>query len=455
MIGRHPSAWIAGAAAVVFLLLATAALFAGASFGSSEDAAATPVSETSAPGRVAPEEVPEATRLRTCTVAALASDPALVGLTAAVTNASTGELLLDRAAGDTTPQAGASQVLTAAAAISILGADTTLSTKVYEGASPKTIVLVGSGDPTITALESGSSVYSGAARLSDLAEQVLDNYSGDIENIVLDSTLWNPDDKWDASWPRSAQTGGSQSEVTALQVDGDRADPTQQTSPRSTDPVARAGVLFADALGLDASTVTFSRGSAVTTKPMLGSVASQPVSVLVNQMLMQNDGTLAENLARLVSTTGGYGGTGASLQQAITSGLAAYGVPTTGLVIQDGSGLSESTTIPPRFLAAFMATVRAGQNGLNYIYNSLPVAGVSGGLAVRFTGDSAAAKSQVVAIPGSLGGYSLAGVVLALDGSQLAFSFTATGAGVTDSARAALDALATGVFTCGDNLSNN
>ena len=69
-----------------------------------------------------------------------------------------------------------------------------------------------------------------------------------ITQVILDASYWNPSDKWDASWKRTEQTIGYHSEVTALQVDGDRADPTKQTSPRSTDPITRAGKLFVDAL---------------------------------------------------------------------------------------------------------------------------------------------------------------------------------------------------------------
>lgn len=445
---------VAGSAAA-FSLLVSGALVAGAFVGSQattdEPTGAIAVDST----RATPAELAEPSRLRTCTVAALAADPRLVGFSGAVTNATTGAVLFDRGASAASSQAGVSKVLTAAAAINVLGPDNVLTTRVYQGSTPNTIVLVGAGDPTLTRLESGESVYAGAPRLSALADQVLDVFTDDIETIVLDSTLWSQADKWDATWPRAAQTGGSLSEVTALQVDGDRDDPTQQTSPRSTDPVSRAGAAFAEALGLNPDDVTFTLGSAVTTKPLLGSVSSQPINVLVTQMLQQNDSTLAEHLARLVSKTTGYGGTGASLQQALTSALAIYGVPVAGVTIQDGSGLSPNTVIPPKFMADFMAKVLAGSNNLNYVYNSLPVAGQSGALAARFTGESAAAKSQVFALPGATGGYSLSGIVLSVDGTPLSFSFAATGAGVKENARVALDALTTGVFACGDNLSNN
>ena len=43
--------------------------------------------------------------------------------------------------------------------------------------------------------------------------------------------------------------------------------------------------------------------------PKLGEVLSQPVKVLVNQMLVASDGTLAETLARVISKQMNFGGT--------------------------------------------------------------------------------------------------------------------------------------------------
>lgn len=458
---KHPRAWLAAALGVAFLLLGTGAVFAGAAVGSGHGPAGIGPSSSAQAGRALPAEMPAASRLRTCSVASLATNPALMSFSGAVVNATTGELLFDRAASTGVSQASVLQVLTAAAALNTLGPDTTLSTRVYEGSIAGTIALVGGGDPTISRLPSGQeSVYTGAPKLQVLAEAVADAYPGEITTIVLDATMWSSGDKWDSSWPRSEQTGGNLSEVTALQVDGDRDDPTAQKSARSTDPLSRAGKWFADALeeaGADvADDVTFSLGSAVTTKPLLGEVKSQPVSVLINQMLVNSDGTLAETLARLVSKQLSLGGSSSSLNQALTSAIGVYEVDTTGITIRDGSGLSTSNAVTPAFMAKFMAKVMQGGQNLNLIYDSLAVAGKTGSLATRFAGDAAVAKNAVMAKTGSLATeYSMAGVINAADGSQLAFAFYANGAGIKSAANAALDALAAGAFTCGDNLSNN
>lgn len=405
--------------------------------------------------------MPAASRLRTCSVASLANDERLASFAGAVVNGSTGELLFDRGASTGVTQGGVVQVLTAAAALNILGPDYRMSTRVYEGSSAGTIVLVGGGDPTISRLGPGQeSVYEGAEKLSNLAAEVAANYTGgEVTTIVLDSTLWSTGDKWDPTWSRAEQTGGKLSEVTALQVDGDRDDPQAQTSWRSTDPVTRAGEWFAEALddaGVDIDTgdVTFTFGAAVTTRPLLAEVSSQPISVLINQMLVANDATLAESIARVVSRQMSLGGSAASINQAITSAVAVYEVKTDGVTIHDGSGTSGANAVPPAFMAKFMVKVSQGAANLNIIYDSLGVAGTKGTLANRFSGDNAIARGAVTGKPASTGGaFSLAGTITANDGTLLGFAFYAVGA--NDKARAAIDTLATGAFSCGDNLSNN
>ena len=463
VIGRHPTAWLVSALAVVFLLLGTGAVFAGAAVGSASAdpgvaTAETPGAEAPAAadaGRSVPPALPAATRLRTCTVSGPASDPRLMSLKGYVMNAATGEVLFSRE-GDVPNRTGSVlKVLTAAAAVSALGPDYRLTTKVVDGTTPGTIVLVGGGDPTLSA--GGGSVYTNAPSIADLASRARAAHDQahpgvSITNVVLDASYWNPADKWDPIWKRSEQTIGYHSEVTALMVDGDRADPSRNTSPRSTDPVGRAGATFVAALGIPG--VTVSTGTAAS-GTVLAEVQSQPVSSLINFMLLTSDNTLAENLARVVSVKTGHGGSAASLQQAIPAALSGYGVPVDKLVIKDGSGLSEANGVPPEYVAKLMVKIAAGGQNLSAVYNSLPVAGKTGSLSARFTGPNAAARGNVIAKTGWIDtAYTLGGVVKAADGTTLTFAFYAIGDGIKDSARAALDTLTTGVFNCGDNLSN-
>jgi D-alanyl-D-alanine carboxypeptidase/D-alanyl-D-alanine-endopeptidase (penicillin-binding protein 4) len=98
--------------------------------------------------------------------------------------------------------------------------------------------------------------------------------------------------------------------------------------------------------------------------------------------------------------------------------------------------------------------VIGGEGNLNVLYDGLPIAGQSGSLAARFTGENGVARGNVIAKTGWIDtAYSLGGVINAEDGTRLTFAFYAIG-DVRDDAKLALDTLATAVYKCGDNLSN-
>ncbi|QEO10709.1 D-alanyl-D-alanine carboxypeptidase [Protaetiibacter larvae] len=472
LLRKHPTAWIVSAAAAVFVLLGTGSVFAGVAYASRAEAPVeTPEPEVSTPPPPRPVSTlpPTVSRLRTCSIAGAAADPRLMGFQGTILRADTGEVLFDR--GGATPARTASvlKVFTAAAAVSALGPDFQIRTSVLDGSTPGTIVLVGRGDATLSALPVGQeSFYPGAPKLQTLAEQTIAAYQVahpgvPITQVVLDASYWNAADKWDPSWKRSEQTIGYHSEVTALQVDGDRADPTKSTSPRSTDPIGRAGAAFLAALkaaDTSGTVVDPAVGTALGTavgQTSFGEVASQPLRTLIKQMLLVSDNTLAEMLARIVSRESGMNGSAASLQQAIPGQLSStWQVPTAGLVIRDGSGLSDLNAVPATVMASFMRQVRDGTAGLDVVRDGLSVSGKSGGLQSRFTGDNAAARGAVFAKTGWIDtAYTLAGYINAADGTPLTFTFYAIGDGIKESARAALDTLATAAFRCGDNLSNN
>jgi D-alanyl-D-alanine carboxypeptidase/D-alanyl-D-alanine-endopeptidase (penicillin-binding protein 4) len=459
LIARHPRIWIASAAGVAFLVLATSAVALGIRVGTPPTATGPSGETEQVVQRAVPDAPAAATALRTCSVASLTGKTALESFRGSVVDATTGESLLSVQGDKPSRTASVLKVLTAAAALSKLGPDYRLTTSVFEGSTPGTIVLVGGGDATLSRLDSGESVYKGAAKITTLANQVVAAYAvaypeTPITSIVVDATLWNPADNWLESWPTTDLTSGYLSKVTALQVDGDRADPTKKVSPRSADPVGRAGKAFAEAIatasGQPVAAVTSGK---VTSTSKLGEVSSQPVSTLVNQMLLTSDGTLAETLARIVAVKMGLDGSSASVGQAIPSAISEFGPDTSTITVIDGSGLSKKNAVSPSFMAGFMALVRGGQDQLNYIYNSLSVAGETGGLESRFV--TSDAKGKVVAKTGHIGtAYTLSGVIEAEDGTALAFAFFAIGEGITPAAVPAIDAIVEAVYACGDNLAN-
>ncbi|HEY4152197.1 MAG TPA: D-alanyl-D-alanine carboxypeptidase [Pseudolysinimonas sp.] len=465
---KHPRAWLFGALGVAFVLLGTGSVFAGMAVASSRVAAPT-AAATTAPPRPTPSAIPTASRLRTCSVTKLAADPRLKTLTGSVVRSDTGEVLWDHGASTPASTGSTLKLLTASAAVSVLTPDFQIATDVVDGSVPGTIVLVGHGDATLSALPVGhESVYAGAPKLSDLAAQAVTAYAAlhpgvAINQVVLDASYWNPSDNWNSSVKHSERTQGYLSETTALQVDGDRANPAKQTSPRSTDPIGKAGSAFIAALksadpgGVVSNSVSTSTGSAIAGAAPLGEVKSQPLRTLIKQMLLTSDNTLGEMLARIVSKGSGLDGSLASLQQAIPGALSAsFQIPATGLKVVDGSGESANNRVSPATMTSLLRLIQAGSLNLDVVAAGLSIAGKTGSLASRFTGSNAVARGHVAAKAGWIDTeYSLAGTVTAADGTVLEFTFYAIRSGIKDNAKAALDTLTTAVFRCGDNLSNN
>ncbi|MGN8049843.1 D-alanyl-D-alanine carboxypeptidase/D-alanyl-D-alanine endopeptidase [Curtobacterium sp. 22159] len=472
-VARRPVPWIAGGLAAVLVLgsggavavaaattpapTSTAAASAPAAApGGPSATAAAPTPTPTPSGRAVPEDVAGPSALRTCTISGAASASGLGAFEGYVMNAKTGQVLFSRN-GDKAAQTGSvMKTLTTATALAVLGGDHRIPTTVTRE-SGGAIALVGHGDATLSA--GGATVYPGAPTLAQLAQQVKAKLgSTPVTTIVTDDTYWNDADAWDPTWPVSERTIGYQPEVTALMVDGDRANPGAATSPRSTDPVGRAGALFRTALanaGVAGAANAQIVKRATTSTDTIATVSSQPVSTLIGQMIPNSDNTLAEMLARVSSKESGANGSAASLTSVYQTALKSYGVDPSGIVIKDGSGESAANAVSPNFVAHLMVQVAAGVKGLGTLASALPVAGQSGTLASRFTGANAVARGKVHAKTGWIdSANTLGGYIDAADGTRLTFAFYAIGSSRA-AALPALDAVTAATYSCGSKLSGS
>ena len=90
-----------------------------------------------------------------------------------VMDAEGGEVLFEHNADKPFNPASVTKVLTTAAALLTLDRAARVSTRVVAGNLPGAVVLVGGGDPTLSAAPPGEDTwYHGAARISDLVAQV-------------------------------------------------------------------------------------------------------------------------------------------------------------------------------------------------------------------------------------------------------------------------------------------
>jgi D-alanyl-D-alanine carboxypeptidase/D-alanyl-D-alanine-endopeptidase (penicillin-binding protein 4) len=346
------------------------------------------------------------------------------------------------------------KLLTASAALLALDHQDRLRTTVMAGAEPGTVVLVGGGDPTLSAAGPGTATgYPGAARLDDLVAQVRTH--GPVRRVLVDVSRY-VGDAFAPGWFPADVAGGYIAPIEPIMLDGGREDPSQEVSPRSAKPATAAAAELARRLGADPDTVTV--GYAPPGAAVLGAVSSPPVQDLVATALTESDNVLAEVLAREVARATGAQPSFSGASQAVLSVLRGHGFDVNGADMVDGSGLSVDDSAPATLLTELLGAAAAPDRSnadqqrtvaLRPLLVGLPVAGGSGTLADRYHGPAAVGRGWVRAKTGTLTGVnSLAGTVLDTEGRVLVFALLSNGPNPV-SVRPRLDALAAGLRSCG------
>lgn len=387
----------------------------------------------------------------TAALAVPLANPDLGVITGRVTDARTGVRLWRQ--GDDVPMQPAStnKVLTAAAALLTLPRDQRVTTKVVvadPASQPGVIVLVGGGDPTLSAAPSGTDTwYPGAARISDLADQVRRS-GAKVTTVLVDTSLYGGP-KMAPGWDPADIAGGDIAPIEPVMIDAGRVQPTTVESRRSLTPALDAGRALAVALGVNPASVSTAPGPA--TGSELASVQSAPLMERARQMMSASDNVMAESIAREVAGDMSRPRSFSGAVDAIKTKLAAAGVDMTGAALVDSSGLSILNRLTATTLDEVVgAAAGPDQPGLRPLLDLLPVAAGSGTLSDRFIDPETNrdAAGWLRAKTGSLTATNaLAGVVTDTDGRVLTFAMISNGAGPTG--RTAIDALAATLRSCG------
>jgi D-alanyl-D-alanine carboxypeptidase/D-alanyl-D-alanine-endopeptidase (penicillin-binding protein 4) len=382
----------------------------------------------------------------------LAGSSDLGTVTGMVADPATGEVLWSRNPDKAMPPGSTTKLLTCAAALLTLSPTTRIQTRVVAGSTPDSVVLVGGGDPTLSALDKDSeSVYPGAATLDSLAEEVRYAHPGPIHTVTVDIGRFTGEGMA-PGWDTSDIAGGNITPIGPLILDGGRSKPDELDPPRTATPALDAGKALAQRLGADPATVAV--GSAPTGAAVLGEVGSPPVADLVETTLRISDNVRAESLARQVALARGVDPSFAGAAGAVRDSLAAAGFDVSGVSTADGSGLSTEDRVPARLLGQILTAASGPASDqraarLRPLVTGLSVAGGDGTLDDRFTGDASAGRGFVRAKTGTLTGVSaLAGVVTDADGRLLSFAYLTSGTSPAV-ARPRLDALAAALRECG------
>ena len=374
---------------------------------------------------------------------------------AVVVDPATGAVLWENEADRPFVPGSTGKILTVSAVLLTLDATDTLVTRVYAGQEPGTVVLVGGGDPTLTALPDGEQgVYPDPPRLADLAAQVERASPAPVTRVLIDTTLFTGP-VLAQDWVPADVPAGYVAPITALMIDGGRIDPKQQDGQRVQDPALAAGRALAELLDADPDQVA--ETMVTPDADVLGSVSSAPIIELVEHTLRSSDNVLAEALARQVALARSAEPSFVGAAAQVVAALEQEGFDVSGAVLVDGSGLSTVNRIPAGLLGALLAAAAAPATGpgaaepLRPVLTGLSVAGGDGTLGDRFGpgGPTAAGRGVVRAKTGTLtGASSLAGVVTDADGRLLVFALISNGAG-TAAVRPRLDAVAATLTTCG------
>ncbi len=383
----------------------------------------------------------------------LLSDAALGSRTStSVLDIATGTALLDDAGATPATPASTLKILTTVAALRALGPNARLATRTVASA-PGEIVLVGAGDTTLSSRARTGSGPEAVASLPELARRTaaaLVKQQTTSVRVILDASLFSGP-RLAPGWASSYPALGIASPVVALTVDSGRA--SADGKSRVADPVARAGQVFADALRSNGITVSgVSEGVAPADAKPVAAVYSPTVADLVERTLTESDNDLAEALNRLAGAKLGGGGSFTGGAAAIAKVLSQLGVPTAGLRLVDGSGLSRQDAVAATTLTRTLAAVVAGKAPYAWpMLTGLPVAGFTGTLADRFTGLATRAGAGVVrAKTGTLTGVSaLAGFTRTVDGRLVSFAVLADRITSIPGAREVLDRTAAKIAGCG------
>lgn len=405
---------------LVALVLAAVSVLAGTSAvaaerddaaGDDEVAAATPspatpvLSARRTPGLLA---APAADRRLTAAVDALL---ARQGGTSCLTVSSAGRAIVARNAGEPLVPASLTKLVTAVAALEVLGPEHRFRTTVL--AAGPDLHLVGGGDPLL-----GTASY--AARfenqpqlrtpLEDLADAVVAAGVTSVEGRIVGDDGRYDADRYPDPWPARFVTQDQSGPLSALSVNDawaafppnpDTRVPDEAPAP---DPPAHAAAVLGLLLGERGVTVAggFASGPVPAGAVEVAALESAPLEEIVGQMLAESDNQTSELLLKELAVARGRPGTTADGVAVAVEAVSALGVPFEGAALVDGSGLGAGN----RTTCALVQTILDGAD----LADDLAVAGETGTLSRRFVDSTVTGRlraktgtlNQVTALAGYL-----------------------------------------------------
>jgi len=129
-------------------------------------------------------------------------------------------------------------------------------------------------------------------------------------------------------------------------------------------------------------------------------IKSPQLLKMIKFALLYSDNLLSQRLVMLATTKSGYAADKNGLNEMMNEKLTALGVDTTGLHLEDGSGLSGGNRISAVTVSQLLLKIRS-EPKLKVVYDSLPTSGQSGTLIGRYHSTAPQAVGLVKAKTGS------------------------------------------------------
>ena len=298
------------------------------------------------------------------------------------------------------PLAGAStqKLLVGAAALAVLGAHHRFETRavsaadVHGGTLGGDLTIVGGGDPVLSTSDVPSTAQAPNTPLSGLADAIV---RAGVRRI--DGSVVADDSRYDRarsvpSWKPIDISEGDVGALGALIVNGGRGDDERAVADPALDAVQALSTMLT-ARGVQIGNAAIDPGRAASSSASAHEIArveSPPLDAIVGQMLTVSNNETAELLTRELGVARAHEGTTAAGTRAIPAVLRDLGVPTAGVALVDGSGLSATNQIT---CAALLGVVGLGsQPKFAGLVRGLPIAGQTGTLAGRFLGTPLAGR---------------------------------------------------------------
>ncbi len=319
------------------------------------------------------------------------------------------------------------KIVTAGAALALLDPQQRFTTTFVTDGAPTdgkvvkgNLYMVGGGDPLLSTSAYLSQLPNGrqpATDMTAIADQIAATGIREITGSVVGDGTRYDDIRTIEAWPARYLSQGQVAPLSALVIDDAWS---AGSGPSAGDPALHAATVLTRLLEERGVTIAGApkAGVAPSGAAPLTEFDSAPIAEIVDEGLRFSDNTTMEMLVKEIGLQeSGTGSTAAGLD-AIEGWLDSSGFPTGGVVLDDGSGLSEKNRVTCALVAEVLR--RGGADGV--LAAGLARPGQEGTLDDRF--QEASLRDQLRAKTGTLRPVTaLSGWLDTTAGSDLAFAF--------------------------------